>query len=62
MTGMTGSHWDDWDDENDQDDLVAGFISCFDKKKKFKDFLRTFQGQISHSSRTPIIALSICLF
>ena len=31
-------------------------------KKKFKDFLRTIQGQISHSSRTPIIALSICLF
>ena len=31
MTGMTGSHWDDRDDENDQDDLVAGFISCFDK-------------------------------
>ena len=31
-------------------------------KKKFKDFLRTFQGQISHSSRTPIIALSIYLF
>ena len=31
-------------------------------KKKFKDFLRTIQGQISHSSRTPIIALSIQLF
>ena len=31
-------------------------------KKKIKDFLRTFQGQISYSSRTPIIALSICLF
>ena len=25
-------------------------------------FLRTFQGQISNSSGTPIIALSICLF
>ena len=30
--------------------------------KKFKDFLMTFQGQISHSSSIPIIALSICLF
>ena len=31
-------------------------------KKKFKGFLRTFHGQISYSSRTPIIALSIYLF
>ena len=27
-----------------------------------KKIPRTFQGQISHSSRIPIIALSICLF
>ena len=44
MTGMTGSHWEDTDDQNDQDDLVAGFVSCFDEKKiqgLFKDFSRT---------------------
>ena len=32
MTGMTGSHWDDRDNKNGWDDLVTGFVSCFDKK------------------------------
>ena len=48
MTRMTGMTWS------------QGSYPVLNKK--FKDFLRTFQGQISHSLRTPIIALSICLF
>ena len=43
MTRMTGMTW--W----------QGSYPVLNKK--FKDFLRTFQGQISYSSRIPIIAL-----
>ena len=48
ITRMTGMTW------------LQGLYPVLNKK--FKDFLTTFQGQTSYSSRIPIIALSVCLF
>ena len=51
---MTGGHSDDRDNKNDWDDLVAGFVSCFEQKIQglFKDFSRTnftFFKESNHS-------------